>query len=256
MYNFEDKKIVTEMSELPTQPLIYNKEYIPFSLLFNLAHGNELSIKEYFNKVKPEYNSNYKKVAYVQKLEEQLKLWIADIPIQFVIYRNWNRHMVSKFYELVTDSNLYFNKTRFRSTKNYIRGYYSLIDDKYSEGYFVLMVKKEYIKYVKLSILLGEPILEDCFEFWYDSVLINKAENYRIRRVVKKILKDLELIDVPCIDKSNIMDLLQPVIEFKAPTISKQKEMINKFVEDFQEHECPKPIPIDIPQVNNLKVPF
>ena len=255
MYDFEDKKIMGELGSLPTEPLIYNKEYIPFSLLFNLNHNNNISIKKYYENFKRDIN--YKKTNGVQLLEKKLKLWIDDIPVLFVTYRNWDRHMLSKFYEIVTGDSLYFNRTRFRSAKNYTRGYYSLFDEKLTEGYFVLMVKKEYIKYVKLSILLEEPILEDCFEFWYDSVLIDKAENYRIKKVAKKVLKDLESIDVPCIDKSNIMDLLQPVIEFKAPTIKKQKELISKFVENFQEHEYPKPLPIDIPDIHKFNiVPF
>lgn len=247
MYDFENKKITNDLNINQIDSFIYNEDYIPFSLLFNLRYGSNVSIKQYFENF--ELNKKYKTLNDVKLLEKQLKLWIDDIPNSFVIYRNWDRHMLSKFYEIVTNNSLCFTKTKFKNVKNYIMGYYSLFDNN-DDGYFVLMVKKEYIKYVKLSILLGEPVLEDCFEFWYDSVLINKPENYRIKKLVKKILKDLQLIDVPCIDKSNIINLLHPIIEFKAPTISKQKELINKFVEDFQEHEYPKPVSIDIPEID------
>lgn len=250
MYNFEDKIFINGAGSnaISHYIYIYNKNYIPFSMLFNV-YSNRTSYKT-TKELLEFYKDNFKKVDSLKSIEKEIKAWIEDVPICFHLQYNGNRNLVSKLYDIVINR-LYFSRTNFRSSSNYISGYYSLFDMKLTTGYFVLVIKKEYTKYVKLSILLNEPILDDCFEFWYDENLVNSS--FRIKRLTTKIIKELSAIDVPCINKSHIMDLLQPTIEFKAPTINKQKELVNEFVEEFQkyENEVLNPIPKKV-----VKQPF
>lgn len=243
MYDFKDKKGVSTLSSILKDTYIYNKDYIPFSMLFNLNFlGTNYQVDSTItNRLKTYENDTLRKVTTLQvaDLGNQLKLWIDDSPCVINMSRNHSRELISKFYESVTSS-LFFKPTNVRNTKNYYTGYYTLFEQNLTKFYFVLMVKREYIKYVKLCVLLNEPILEDCFEFWYDEALILEENDLKVKRVTNKILKELNLIDVPCINKENILNLLQPEIKFNAPSISKQKELINEFVETFQKFELSK----------------
>jgi hypothetical protein len=108
----------------------------------------------------------------------------------------------------------------------------------------MLVVKKEYSEYVKLCALTGEPVLEDCYEFWYDPKALETDP--RAKRVCNKLIKELTAMEIPCFEKEKITSLLIPKLEFKAPTISRQKEMIAEFVDSYQEYEDnklnPKPV--------------
>ncbi len=234
MYNIKDK-IFTYHSVNGSYNFMnfFNDKYIPFSLLFNLFSDNQMKSTDIPQRFKDCYN----RVSLAKNAIKPLEEWIEDIPYRpYLIYNSIWRDLSSKLYEMLQEE-LYFRRTKFRGGDlvQYTKGYYTLLDEQMNKGYFMLVLKKEYIKYIKLSLLTQEEITEDCFEFWYDSELLNT--DLKAKRACTKILKDFKLIDVPCFDKPNFLDLFQVKVEFKAPTISKQKELLNEFVKEFQTEE-------------------
>lgn len=235
MYNFEDKDITTGSVRLIPDLRIYNKDYIPFSLLFNL-NSRYKTLKAIIN-----YYSSPAKLTYIDSLSSTLNQWLDDIPSNFNLCNTVGSELISK---ITVQNKLYFKMTRFRRRSNYIKGYYTLFSQRYDRDYgnyvpdrcfYMLVIKRTHIRIAKLCILLNEPILDDCFEFWYDQELIDKDPI--APKTTKRLIKELSLIDVPCINKSNIMDLFSYEVEFKAPTISRQKELLEEFVTEFQKEE-------------------
>jgi hypothetical protein len=243
MYNFEECKFPTRINFTDSYT-IYNK-FIPFSMLFNIVNGlDSWGRGTAYKDLLKTRKETYKTVKSVNQFQTDLDLWLNNTPINMVVYNNTSgRQQVSKYFEII-QSNLYFRFTSLRAIKNKIVGYYSLMDYDYHSNYeikniyFTLMVKSTHVKYVKLCILLNEPILEDCFEYWYDESLINTELRYK--RLHNKILKEMISKDIPCVSKTDILDLIQPELEFKAPTISKQKQLIEEFIKEFQEEELKK----------------
>jgi hypothetical protein len=239
MYDFKDKKTIDQYYSWRRMDFA-NKDYVPFSSMFNLNDENYYTssmrkgLEKYLDKEK-RYQTKT-----IKMIEQKLKDWINEIPTQMPFFRSY-RESISKFYSTLTTS-LQFKSLSFRANSySYVRGYYTLIFDNVvfeSRCFFMLVIKREYVKYVKLCILLEEPIMEDCYEFWYDEKAIEKhPENVRLKKLLNKMLKELNSIDLPCIPKENILDLFKVHFDFKAPTILAQKEKINQFVEEYQKEE-------------------
>jgi hypothetical protein len=231
--------IPSERSFKTGTDLFYNSDYTVFSNLFNLIQNTNnysvvLSFENTFKELK---NSRGNQLKTVLDLNKRIEDWLSDVPTNVSYISYFVRHSPTDFYKILTE-NTHFQRCGFRrSYIEYRIGYYSLMKGVTEEMYFALVVKKEYIKYVKLCVFLGEPIMEDCFEFWYDEHMVLASGDTKIIKSLAKILKEFSLKEIPCIPKQNILSLFQPEIKFTAPSISQQKEMINEFAEEFTKHE-------------------
>lgn len=238
MYDFKNKRTIDNYYTWQIKNFA-NKDYIPFSMIFTLVNADTYNSKMSILETLDRYKKKEEKwtIASIKEIENRLRQWLDQVPINLPFYRS-NRQPISKFYQLITE-NLHFRYIRFnRSYISYVGGYYTLFTENTDNCYFMLVIKREYLRYVKLCILLNEPIMEDCYEFWYDEKYIETAQDsIRLKRLVNKILKELKSMDIPCINKENIVDLFKVGFDFKAPTISAQKEMLAQYVEKYQKED-------------------
>ena len=149
-------------------------------------------------------------------------LWFSKIP-EGISLSHWSQYRKENICKLLF-TNLSFEKFHLRrSSIGHLKGYYTLLDQECKNPQFVLMVKKTHINYVRLCVLLNEPILEDCFEFWY-----NKSISIPIyKRILKEMLVELTSIDIPCIGFESSDELSSKLfynIEIKANSIKEQKQ--------------------------------
>jgi hypothetical protein len=232
MFNLGDKKASYQIANT-RELIIFDKEFVPFSSMFNLASGYV-----HTTVTLPEMMEAYKKTPHTignaKVIENSLRSWINQIPYHLsLMYETGSyRVSVSELLRRTTEC-LYFSEIYINRYAGYVRGYYTLMDQYFRHCYFILMVKKEYVSYVKMCALTGEPVLEDCFEYWYDPTLLES--DLKAKRLNKLLLKQLKDFEVPCIEKTDILKSLIPRIEFQAPTISSQKEKIAEFASSFLE---------------------
>lgn len=193
-------------------------EFIPFSSLFDF-YTSSWSKNKIF--IVPEKQDNYN-IQQVKKIEDNLMLWFSKIPegISLSHGLQYRKEDINK----LLFTNLSFERFHLRRSSTYqLKGYYTLLDEYCQIPQFVLMVKKTHINYVRLCVLLNEPILEDCFEFWY-----NKSISIPIyRRVLKEMLVELASIDIRCIGFESSDELSSKLfynIEIKANSIKEQKQ--------------------------------
>jgi hypothetical protein len=232
-------EIVTQRYMKVNEDVFYNENYTLYSNLFNLVitsggYSKSITLANHIATLKSNSNNTLKPIL---KLYNDINTWLDDNPTNIIHNNSSNRVSPMEFYNML-GTKLFFEVCSFKRSYQYYRiGHYTLLENNNDDVFFGLMVKKEYIRYVKLCTLLGEPILEDCFEFWYDKSMIVRKGDAKVLKVLNKILKDFKLIDLPCIEKENISLLFKPEIKFVAPSISRQKEMINEFAEEFRQHE-------------------
>lgn len=114
-------------------------------------------------------------------------------------------------------------------------GYYSYKEPK---PLYCLMVKKEYIKYVKTCIFMNIKINPQVFEFWIDESLDNPKSEERIRLQFNKILrKHIELEGIKIVVHPNLQKSIVnlPVGQkFKSIIEEKNyiKEVCDKVIKD------------------------
>lgn len=193
-------------------------EFIPFSSLFDFYTSSWSKNKIFIVPEKQDYYSTQQ----VKKIEDNLMLWFSKIP-EGISLSHGSQYRKENINKLLF-TNLSFEKFHLRRSSIYhLKGYYTLLDEYCQIPQFVLMVKKTHINYVRLCVLLNEPILEDCFEFWY-----NKSISIPIyRRVLKEMLVELASIDIPCIGFESSDELSSKLfynIEIKANSIKEQKQ--------------------------------
>lgn len=193
-------------------------EFIPFSSLFDFHTGSWSKNKIFIVPEKQDYYSTQQ----VKKIEDNLMLWFSKIPegISLSHGLQYRKENINK----LLFTNLSFEKFHLRRSSIYqLKGYYTLLDQECKNPQFILMVKKTHINYVRLCVLLNEPILEDCFEFWY-----NKSISIPIyKRILKEMLVELTSIDIPCIAFESSDELSSKLfynIEIKANSIKEQKQ--------------------------------
>lgn len=252
MYDFTDKKTIGIWYGSRELNLA-NPNYVPFSLLFTLGYNYNYpefrTIRETTDKNK---ERNYK-LEGMTTVIDHLKIWLDQIPCQMHYFRSNGYDTFSKLYKTLT-TEVIFRFTRLtRDRYTYMKGYYTLINNDLNKCYFMLVIKKEYIRYVKLCVLLNEPIMEDCYEFWYDEqTILEDPDHERIKKLCTKLLKDLKAMDIPCFNKNNMLDLFKVKFDFTAPTIAQQKEAITKYVDEFQasmlEEYNPVPRKLSLPR--------
>lgn len=193
-------------------------EFIPFSSLFDF-YTSSWSKNKIF--IVPEKQDGYT-IQQVRRIEDNLMLWFSKIPegIGLSYGSQYRKENISK----LLFTNLSFERFHLRRSSIYhLKGYYTLLDQECKNPQFILMVKKTHINYVRLCVLLSEPILEDCFEFWY-----NKSISIPIyKRILKEMLVELTSIDIPCIGFESSDELASKLfynIEIKANSIKEQKQ--------------------------------
>jgi hypothetical protein len=234
MYDIENKSFCGRLETVDRYGKWTNKDYVPFSFLCNLHALKDMSALKYIEEM---YNRT--DVWRIYRTYETLNSWLNSTPycpVRLYTGRYVRRDKRTEM-DLLVKENLCLFLSNFRGNyrDNLTFGYYTIMDFDMRKVYFMLVVKKEYIKYVKLCILLNKPIEEDCFEFWYDTSYC--TTNTQVLRALKKVLKELEEYDIKCIEKTNISELFQANIEFNASTIKEQKMLIEQHIQEFQEQE-------------------
>ena len=222
MFNDFNKGIIKPRWNLSRFPLKFwnvKSEFIPFSSLFDFGTekwGGSDKIFEIPTK------ESWHSIQGVKKIEDTLMLWFSKIP-EGISLSHGSQYRKENINKLLF-TNLSFERFHLRRSSIYhLKGYYTLLDQECKNPQFILMVKKTHINYVRLCVLLSEPILEDCFEFWY-----NKSISIPIyRRVLKEMLVELASIDIPCIGFESSDELSSKLfynIEIKANSIKEQKQ--------------------------------
>lgn len=193
-------------------------EFIPFSSLFDFYTSSWIKNKI---SIVPEKQDGYT-TQQVKKIEDNLMLWFSKIPegISLSHRGQYGKENISK----LLFTNLSFECFHLRRSSTYqLKGYYTLLDQECKNPQFLLMVKKTHINYVRLCVLLNEPILEDCFEFWYNKNIYTGV----YKRILKEMLVELTSIDIPCIGFDSSDELSSKLfynVEIKANSIKEQKQ--------------------------------
>lgn len=222
MFNDFNKGVIKPRRNLSRFPIKFwnvKSEFIPFSSLFDFGTekwGGKSAIFEIPTK------DSYQVIQNIKKIEDTLMLWFSKVPegISVNSGKSYLRSALNKsFFTSLSFEYFYLR----RSSYNQMKGYYTLLDNECKNPQFILMVKKTHINYVRLCVLLNEPILEDCFEFWY-----NKSISIPVyKRILKEMLIELTSIDIPCIGFESSDELASKLfynIEIKANSIKEQKQ--------------------------------
>lgn len=221
MFNDFNSGIINSRPYLHKIPIKFwnvKSEFIPFSSLFDFG-TSFWSYHKIFEI--PEKNDNCT-ITSIKKVEDNLMLWFSKIPKEVSQSRkiHYPKNLINKnFFSTINFESFVIR----RVLSSDIKGYYTLLQKDCTIPQFVLMVKKTHINYVRLCVLLNEPILEDCFEFWY-----NKSISIPVyKRILKEMLIELTSIDIPCIGFESSDALASKLfynIEIKANSIKEQKQ--------------------------------
>lgn len=196
-------------------------------------------VGDYWRKHIPFYGLNLNKLDYIPT-DRHLVVYGADE----VIYGNYNYNLYMQSYTTGYYVDLFINirnknvfKTHVFRDITYMSCCYFLcsVKDNSYDIIFTLVVKNEFIPYVKACYIFNEPVDTCVFEFWVKKGFDTKDTTYRrLRPRYRKEIKPLILdYGIPIIEKDNIYDELYNSInlpEFK--TISDSKEWLNKLTSE------------------------
>lgn len=194
------------------------KEHIPLSTLFYMDN------KEYIFSSVSYYNIETT-IDLENKYSNLFKNWLLDnesyTKASFLSNYNYHYRKVSRIQAVEQCS-----KTTIKKYSNTFIGSYSLLYNSNNDVlnyYCLLCVKKEYVYYVKLCILLNKEIEFDCFYLLVNNTLdFNKSTI--LKYVYNYIIKEIKKYDIPIII-TDIENAISKKLEI--PSFNTIKDMNN-----------------------------
>lgn len=147
-------------------------------------------------------------------IKDKITDFLKEKPYK-INYNGNIRNTYSNLFLTIKNNSTFSPRSRI-STFEFISGKYFLgeyINESEINVLFTLVIKREYLEYVKLCILTDNEIHPDVFEFWVSKDFDKPKSKYRSARTFykKEILTDIRAKGITIVEKDNFSELFNNI---------------------------------------------